>query len=188
MLLKNVVRLSAGSPQFRIRETDAIDAPVYNVYTQSDLDDDLTGLQTVGIERKQIRTDDEVTTLNEGDVLFSLISGTAVVITRQHVGFMYTQNYVLITPKQSLDAAYLVYLLNNDRMIARQFRIQLQGTMVLKYTLAQIRELKLPPLPEIPRQQLIGSIYLKQLRLQALQKRVADNEKLLRLAILQEVS
>lgn len=59
--------------------------------------------------------------------------------------------------------------------------------MVLKYTVKQLRELLLPKLPSIEKQRLIGKIYLKQMRIQALRERVAKNETIKRLSQLEEV-
>lgn len=183
--MTNFVKLNVGSPQFRIEESMSQVAPVYKFYSQTDLEDDLKGVITKGQENKQIRTLDNVTTLNEGNVIFSLVSGFAAIVRSKHNGYLFTQNYVVLETSNELDRAFLVYLLNEDKIIARQLRMGLQGSMVLKYTVKQIRELKLPKLPSIEKQQLIGNIYLKQLHLQALQERVASNETILRLAKLQ---
>lgn len=185
MRMTNFVKLNVGSPQFRIEESMSQAAPVYKFYSQTDLEDDLKGVITKGQENKQIRTLDNVTTLNEGNVIFSLVSGFAAIVRSKHNGYLFTQNYVVLETSNELDRAFLVYLLNEDKIIARQLRMGLQGSMVLKYTVKQIRELKLPKLPSIEKQQLIGNIYLKQLHLQALQERVASNETILRLAKLQ---
>lgn len=185
--LTNFVKLNVGSPQFRIEESTSQAAPIYKFYSQTDLEDDLKGIVTKETENKQIRTLDDVATLKEGNIIFSLVSGYAGIVTNKHKGYLFTQNYVVLETQDKLDSGFLVYLLNEDRIIARQFRMGLQGSMVLKYTVKQIRELKLPPLPTIEKQQIIGNIYLKQLHLQALQERVARNETILRLAKLQEV-
>ena len=68
----------------------------------------------------------------------------------------------------------MIYLLNENRAIRKQFQLGLQGTTVLKYTLAQLKEIELPSLPSLHEQQIIGEVYFKQLRVQALRKRVAD--------------
>ncbi|MFT9219902.1 restriction endonuclease subunit M [Lentilactobacillus hilgardii] len=187
MRITNFVNLIVGSPQFRIKGSVSQDAPVYKLYSQVDLAEDLTGVKMQGQENKQVRTLDKVTTLDKGDIVFSLISGSASIITESHTGYLFTQNYVLLRKKKDISADFLVYLLNEDRTIKRQLQIGLQGSMVLKYTVRQLRELIMPPLPSTDRQQLIGNVYLKQLRLQALQHRYADNEVLLRLAKIEEI-
>ena len=83
---------------------------------------------------------------------------------------------------------YLVYLLNEDQSIKKQFLIGMQGSQVLKYTLKQVKGLKLPKCPSIEKQQMIGELYFNQLRLQALRNRVANSETTILLAKLKEAS
>lgn len=186
MRLENLVEFQVGSPQFRIKESVADAATTYKFYSQNDLEEDLTGVELATEEAKQIATTDEVTTVTSGDLVFSLISGRAAIVRKEHDGYLYTQNYVVIEPGTEVDSKYLVYLLNEDREVAHQFWLGLQGSMVMKYTVKQLRELKIKKLPNLDKQQAIGDIYFKQMRIQALRKRIAENETLLTLAVLAE--
>lgn len=186
MWLENLVKFQVGSPQFRIKESVADAATTYKFYSQNDLEEDLTGVELATEEAKQIATTDEVTTVTLGDLVFSLISGRAAIVRKEHDGYLYTQNYVVIEPGTEVDSKYLVYLLNEDREVAHQFWLGLQGSMVMKYTVKQLRELKIKRLPNLDKQQAIGDIYFKQMRIQALRKRIAENETLLTLAVLAE--
>ena len=186
MRLENLVEFQVGSPQFRIKESVADAATTYKFYSQNDLEEDLTGVELATEEAKQIATTDEVTTVTSGDLVFSLISGRATIVRKEHGGYLYTQNYVVIEPGTEVDSKYLVYLLNEDREVAHQFWLGLQGSMVMKYTVKQLRELKIKQLPNLEKQQAIGDIYFKQMRIQALRKRIAENETLLTLAVLAE--
>lgn len=186
MWLENLVKFQVGSPQFRIKESVADAATTYKFYSQNDLEEDLTGVELATEEAKQIATTDEVTTVAPGDLVFSLISGRAAIVRKEHGGYLYTQNYVTIEPGTEIDSKYLVYLLNEDREVAHQFWLGLQGSMVMKYTVKQLRELKIKRLPNLDKQQAIGDIYFKQMRIQALRKRIAENETLLTLAVLAE--
>lgn len=186
MRLENLVEFQVGSPQFRIKESVADAATTYKFYSQNDLEEDLTGVELATEEAKQIATTDEVTTVTPGDLVFSLISGRATIVRKEHDGYLYTQNYVVIEPGTEVDSKYLVYLLNEDREVAHQFWLGLQGSMVMKYTVKQLRELKIKQLPNLDKQQAIGDIYFKQMRIQALRKRIAENETLLTLAVLAE--
>lgn len=186
MRLENLVEFQVGSPQFRIKESVADAATTYKFYSQNDLEEDLTGVVLATEEAKQIATTDEVTTVTSGDLVFSLISGRAAIVRKEHDGYLYTQNYVVIEPGTEVDSKYLVYLLNEDREVAHQFWLGLQGSMVMKYTVKQLRELKIKQLPNLDKQQAIGDIYFKQMRIQALRKRIAENETLLTLAVLAE--
>ena len=64
----------------------------------------------------------------------------------------------------------------------------LQGSRVLKYTLKQVKELELPDLPAIEKQELIGELYFNQLRLEALRNKVANSQTIIVLEKLREAS
>ncbi|MCI1254846.1 MAG: hypothetical protein LKG12_06710 [Bifidobacterium tibiigranuli] len=196
--LSDIAELTSGSPQFRITESAAPNTPVYKFYEQSDIADDLTGIDSrhdtgssARNARKQVHTNDSVKTLSEGDIIFSLISGEAAIIRRNHAGLLYTQNYVKITlhaskREEAIAARYLVYLINNDANLNRQLHRGLQGSQVLKYTVKQLSELKLQQQPPFETQQLLGNVYFDQLRLAALRHRVADNSSILILNMMKE--
>ena len=185
--LSDVVEFVSGSPQFRITEVFDADAPLYTYYGQLDLADDLVDMNR-NIDNKQVRTHDKVNTLYTGDVIFSLISGDSTIVRKERKGYLYTQNYVKLIPNKNIDPMYLVYLLNEDQSIKKQFLIGMQGSQVLKYTLTQVKELKLPKCPSIEKQQMIGKLYFNQLRLQALRNHVAKSETRILLAKLKEAS
>lgn len=187
MKMTDLVSFKLGSPQFRIKETLAKEAPLYQMYSQLDLEEDLAGVVSDHQENKQVKTLDDVSTLKTSDLVFSLISGKAALVSPEHAGYLYTQNYLILEPDERLDAKFLLYLLNEDKGIARQLWLGLQGSMVLKYTVKQIKDLKLPKLPSLSKQTAIGQVYLKQKHLQAVKKRRADNELTLQLAKLEEV-
>lgn len=186
--MSDVVEFISGSPQFRITEVFDRHAPLYTYYGQLDLADDLVDIVSENADNKQVRTQDRVNTLHTGDVVFSLISGTATIVRKAHEGYLYTQNYVRLIPNGSVDSKYLVYLLNEDKSIKKQFLMGLQGSQVLKYTLKQLKELELPELPSMEKQQMIGDVYFNQLRLQALRNRAANSETTILLAKLEEAS
>jgi hypothetical protein len=186
-LIEFLKDITSGTPQFRITESVNAESPSYSHYNQSDLQDDLAGIVTEGVEHKTLRTDDAVNTLCAGDVIYSLISGTAAIVGRERQGFLFTQNYVRLVPDSRVDPKFLVYLLNEDRDIRRQLAVRLQGSMVVKYTVGQLRGLTVSKWPDLERQKIIGKIYLMQLHLEALKKRTAERETLLRLRALEEV-
>ncbi|MDU2242461.1 MAG: restriction endonuclease subunit M [Paenibacillus sp.] len=185
---EDMVEFVSGSPQFRIKETTDTTAPLYTYYGQSDLDADLVGMDTNGSDGKQVRTFDKVNTLGQGDIVFSLISGKSTIVGAKHQGYLYTQNYVKLVPGNKVDSNYLVFLLNEDPSIKKQFQMGLQGSQVLKYTLKQVKELELPDLPTIDKQRMIGELYFSQLRLEALRTRVANSETTIVLEKLREAS
>lgn len=185
--LSTHVRFSSGSPQFRIVETMDVKAPNYQIYSQNDLLHDLTGIKNSGVENKKVRTKDKVCTLSKGDILFSLISGTATIVGKEHEGYLYTQNYIKLFTDASINEKFLVYLLNENSFIKKQFQIGLQGSLVLKYTLKQLKEIQLPSLPSLERQKLIGEVYWKQMRVEALKHQLAKSETELIFRQLEEV-
>lgn len=185
--LCELVELVSGSPQFRINEIIDKDAPIYTYYSQTDLNDDLVDIMSSNLDNKQVRTKDKVSTLSSGDVIFSLISGTSTIVRKEHEGYLYTQNYVKLLPNDSIDSKFLVYLINENKAIKKQFTVGLQGSLVLKYTLKQLKELKIPQMPCIDKQKIIGQVYFNQLRIRALRNRVAELETTIRLAKLEEV-
>lgn len=185
--LNELVEFISGSPQFRI--TEALDeyASVFIYYSQTNLTDDLVGIISEGIENKQVRTYDEVSTLCENDVIFSLITGMATIIRKNHEGYLYTQNYVKLLPSKDIDSKFLVYLINENKIIKKQLMMGLQGSQVLKYTLKQLKELEIPKMPSIEKQKIIGQVYFNQLRLEALKHRAAKLKSTIILANLEEV-
>ncbi|WZX99984.1 restriction endonuclease subunit M [Bacillus sp. FSL W7-1360] len=186
--LAHVVAFVSGSPQFRITEAFDDQAPLYTYYGQPNIEADLVGIDATSRDNKRVRTFDDVHTLCKGNVVFSLISGKATIVRAHHEGYLYTQNYVKLVTDETVDAKYLVYLLNEDPSIKKQFQIGLQGSQVLKYTLKQVKELVLPNLLPIEKQRIIGALYFNQLRLEALRNRAANAETTIVLTKLREVS
>lgn len=176
VFLRNVVNTISGTPQFRIVEDADSAATTYAFYTQADLEDDLRGLISQNDVRKHVRTSDKVVTASSGDVVFSLLSGTAAIARLNHQGYLLTQNYVVLKPLIEIDARYLVYLLNECRQIRHQLYVGQQGSMTMKHTLGQLRDLVMPGLPSGEKQKVIGELYLSQLKLEALRKRASESE------------
>ena len=168
------ITFESGSPQFRIKETVDKAAPLYFFYGQNELENDLSQIEMNQSETKSIRTFDPGLTVVEGDIVFSLISGKAAIVGKNHAGFLITQNYLRLVVDTPVIPRYIVYLLNEDLSIKHQFQLSLQGSSTLKYTVKQVKELRLPALPTIERQSLIGKLYLKQLHLEALQKHLIE--------------
>ncbi|MBX9075944.1 restriction endonuclease subunit M [Streptococcus anginosus] len=168
------ITFESGSPQFRIKETVDKAAPLYFFYGQNELENDLSQIEMNQSETKSIQTFDPVLTVAEGDIVFSLISGKAAIVGKNHAGFLITQNYLRLVVDTPVIPSYIVYLLNEDLSIKHQFQLSLQGSSTLKYTVKQVKELRLPALPTIERQSLIGKLYLKQLHLEALQKHLIE--------------
>ncbi len=176
-LINKFVTFEAGTPQSRIFVSELDSDPEYLYYSQVDLDNDLIGLDIIQQDNKKVRTPDDVVKVYKGNVVFSLISGKATIVRECHNDYLITQNFVKISTSISIDSKYLVYLLNEDQLIKQQFISGMQGSMILKYSLRQLRELELPILPPIEIQKVIGDTYLKALKLNALKIKVSEMEK-----------
>ncbi len=131
---------------------------VFTYYSQTDLTDDLVGIISNDMDNKQVRTNDKVNTLCDGDVVFSLITGIAAMVRKEHEGYLYTQNYVKLLPSNNIDSKFLVYLINENKIIKKQFVLGLQGSQVLKYTLKQLKQLEIPKIPSIDKLKIIGQV------------------------------
>jgi hypothetical protein len=175
-VLSECARLESGTPQFRIRETRASDAPTYLFYGQPEVEADLTGMTAGELPKKRIQTYDHVATIDPGDIVFSLISGRAAAARPCHRSYLLTQNYVRLTPSDEIDGRFLVYTLNEDPGVRRQLQSGQQGSATLKHTVRQLGSLVLQALPEREKQVAIAELYFSQLRLAALKRRVAAAE------------
>lgn len=186
MKLNKIASFVGGTAQFRIVEHPDTDAPIYGFYSQTDLNDDLIGIESNEKERKTIQTKDAVNTVCEGDLIFSLISGTASIVSEASKGLLFTQNYVVIKLKDAINPRFMAYLLNKDKKIRKQLQLSLQGSNVLKYTMKELKELNIGTLPSVDRQSWIGDVYMKQLKVEALKIRIAQNNTELILTYLKE--
>ena len=77
-----------GTPQFRIQTDYANEerVPLYYFYGQQEVENDLGGIDSFNRDVKSVRTKDKVCTVEEGDIVFSLISGKAALIRENHAG------------------------------------------------------------------------------------------------------
>lgn len=185
--LSDVVQFEAGTPQFRIRASNDHRAPEYRFYGQNELEADLKQLPNEQNRPKVIRTFDDVLTVAERDLIFSLISGVATLASHNHADYLLTKNYVKLIPDKMISPSYLLYLLNEDKGLKQQLSRELQGSATIKYTLKQLKNLRLPALPNYKRQELIGNFYRNQLHLETLEKRLITLKTKRRILQLKEV-
>jgi len=183
--LDDMADFMTGSPQFRITETSDKGAPVYTFYSQTDFMNDAAGIISDIPRNKQVCTFDYVSTLQPGDLIFSLITGKASIVHSEHAGYLFTQNYIKIVPNKDLEVKFLAYLLNENHGIKKHLFIGLQGSQVLKYTLMQLRALEIGKIPSKKKQKLIGQIYFDQIHLQAVKNQAAELETILVLSKLE---
>ena len=176
MYIKDIFHSNTGVSQYRLEESTSKKSVLYTLYGQNELYEDLTGVPGPMSDRKQIRTEYKGSALKAGDLIFSTISGMATIVTADHEGYLFTQNYVRMEPLNTpIDKKFMAYLINENPKIKKQFKQNLQGSQVVRYSLSLLKEIQLPRLPSIETQRIMGDIYFKQLRLRALKQRVADN-------------
>ncbi|HEL1656652.1 TPA: restriction endonuclease subunit S [Streptococcus suis] len=187
MKLEELALFTGGSLQVRLDTTSWEDARDYILYNQQH--HQLDGYEVIEevIDSRTVTTDREVTLLEEGDLLFSLLSGKAVLVRAEHAGLLYTQNYIKIEPIAKLDKVFLLYLINESSAIRRQFYQSLQGSEVMKYTVKQLKSLQLGALPPLDSQQKLGKIYLDGLALRQKRQAYAQGDFLRLTYLLKEV-
>lgn len=184
--LSDVANFKSGVPLARIITSNQKDGQYFRVYTQNDIDESLTGFEDQNrSDAELVCVDKNVSALKKEDVVFNLVTGSAGIVRTASVPMIISQNFIKIRVTQFLHPGFLVYLLNEHPVVTAELKKGLQGSTVMKYSLKQLKELKIPELPPIETQKKIASVYFKQLRLTALKKRVADLERTMTLAKLQ---
>ena len=119
MKIEDIITVSSGTPQFRIKESTLSDAISYSFYGQQELENDLVGVEVTKEDAKKVSTSDQISLLMENDILFSLISGRTTIVRKKHQGYLYTQNYIKLVPNKDVDGKYLVYILNESDFIRK---------------------------------------------------------------------
>jgi restriction endonuclease S subunit len=183
--LSDVANIESGSPQFRIHESSESEATRYIIYDQRHLTMDKNFQQFTQIAMaRTIQTTDKVRLTVAGEMIYSLISSEAAIVSKQNAGFLLTQNYVIIQPKDTVNKEYLFYLLNESTLVKRQLWTMTQGSQVLKNTLKSVRNLLIPNQISIIEQQKIGQLYVDMLKLYLLKRNKLNSERKLMLSVL----
>ncbi|WP_298070680.1 restriction endonuclease subunit S [uncultured Faecalibaculum sp.] len=126
--------------------------------------------------------------LQSGDVVYSQSSQTASPVSDRHIGYVLSQNYLVLRPdKDLLDPNYLVFMINEEPWFRKELCSRFQGTALYRVSARDLESLEFPELPDLEIQKVIGQIYLDQKKLTALRKRVADNKEKLVLASLKGI-
>ncbi|MFA1014315.1 restriction endonuclease subunit S [Dubosiella newyorkensis] len=181
--------VESGIPQFRIRVSESDESPVYYYYTQDmlqrdlELDDTEENLK----EARQIRTNDSVMVVHTGDLIVNSITGDAAIVQPVHNGFMLTKNFYRIVPNSNLDSAYLLYLLNEDHMIEKEMRRKSNGINSHLISVRELENLRLPKLPSLEEQKIIGDLYLNLKKLTRLKKKNSERKEKVVLAQLKKL-
>lgn len=138
--LSTIIDLTAGKNVSRLGERSEKD-----IYTQSDFDNDLQGV-------------------NDGEIrscIINLMRTKAAPLTEKSSNKCLTTNFVLCTfDNNELDPWYFCYLFNESRNVERQVNMFQQGSMlsVKKLTLKNIGDLTVEEIG-IDKQRRIGNLY-----------------------------
>ena len=84
MKIEDIITVSSGTPQFRIKESTLSDAISYSFYGQQELENDLVGVEVTKEDAKKVSTSDQISLVMENDILFSLISGRTTIVRKKH--------------------------------------------------------------------------------------------------------
>ncbi|MDD6258789.1 MAG: restriction endonuclease subunit S [Erysipelotrichaceae bacterium] len=167
--LLDVCAVKPGISQARIHMSPDNKAPIYFIYSADDLRNDLTGMVNdcwLPDERvNNIHTYDELDVLEPDDLVYSILSHTAALVSKAHAGFILTSNFVKLEPNSELDKRYLMFLLNCDPDARASLLGELDGSYFKRVTIKSLGNLEIPELPDLKTQQMIGETYVLQKRL-----------------------
>lgn len=156
--VNDLFEINIGTQLPRIREVMAKDVPAYKIYANENFLKD-TFKNTGNGEIKTLRTPDYVETVQQGDLIYSIIQSKAGVVSAEHDGMLLTSNYVKLIPKQPIDIEYARFFFNDSKSMHHQFVIESQGSLIAKLTVSQLRELKFE-IPDRDVQTVIGELYV----------------------------
>ena len=164
--LFDICNVIPGISQARINVTSDNKAPIYFIYSADDLRNDLTGTVKDYWQPDErvnnIRTYDALEVLEPGDLVYSILSHTAALVSKAHAGFVLTSNFVKLEPNGMLDKRYLMFLLNCDPDVRTSLLGGLDGSYFKRVTIKSLGNLEIPNLPDINIQQRIGETYVLQ--------------------------
>ena len=173
-----MLQIQSGKSISRLADNKDLDVPPLYSYNQECLNHDLSGLPHNDTDNiKQFKTAAKVDLLEEGDLVFSFISGKAAIVQKDHAGYYYSHGFAKITTSEILDKSYLCFLLNEHPIIKEQMKKSNTGAVVKSINKDDLLRLELPPLPPLEMQQMIGRLYQLEEKIQALKSRKLEIQK-----------
>ncbi len=188
MKISRFAEIINGTAQFRIVESINNSDHDYVVYDQNHLIADLTfESRSENKIAKHIRTSNSVQTLNSGDLVYSLVSGMAAIVSEKHSGFLQTRNYLKIVPNGTYDKQYLAFMLNESRDVRRQIAKNIQGSVIVKLSSEVVSNIDIQETNfEIQRK--IGGTYMNYQKVSSLRAKKQELEKSLLIGTLESLS
>ncbi|MGX6979310.1 restriction endonuclease subunit S [Vagococcus elongatus] len=137
-----------------------------NYYDQSSFESDYAHEDGSVVESSS-EMNNELLSLNEGDVVISHSMQLATIVGKSNVGKVLSLNFVKVEfLSNQLDKRYFLYLFNDHKDVKRQKERKLQGSgAVLRIPLKVLSEISIP-MPPLEKQKSIGMSYTEMLRLQ----------------------
>lgn len=180
MKLNDIVEMRAGKNFSRNKGEKDTGVP----YTYEDLVRDLSEFVPYQKDKKyresfiNNKTNDENHYLvSDGDVVFSFVSSTAGIISKESEGKVLNQNFAKLIIKDSqIDPRYLCYCLNQSTHLKKQMAVAMQGSTLRRLTPSSLRELDIPILDYL-KQQHIGYAYFSLLKRQFLLEQKIKQEE-----------
>lgn len=167
--LLDVCVVKPGISQARIHTSADNNAPIYFIYSAEDLRNDLTGTVKdcwLPDERvNNIHSYDDLDVLVPGDLVYSILSHTAALVSKAHAGFILTSNFVKLEPNSMLDKRYLMFLLNCHPDVRDSLLGGIDDSYFKRVTIKSLGSMVIPDLPDINTQQIIGNTYVLQKQL-----------------------
>lgn len=183
MKLEELAKVSVGRNISRISDDEV---ELNQVYTNDDLLADLCVSKTELAHKAELSINKY--SIVAGELVYSLVSSTAGIVSHQNSGKIINQNFARLTPKSDqIDLKYLCYILNESVEIKRQMAILMQGTVVRKLKPAMLRELQVDFKP-LALQSKIGEAYFNFKRYQYLAKRELELQETVYLDALQKLN
>lgn len=180
MKLNDIVEMRAGKNFSRNKGEKDTGVP----YTYEDLVRDLSEFAPYQKDKEyresfiNNKTNDENHYLvSDGDVVFSFVSSTAGIISKESEGKVLNQNFAKLIIKDSqIDPRYLCYCLNQSTHLKKQMAVAMQGSTLRRLTPSSLRELDIPILDYL-KQQHIGYAYFSLLKRQFLLEQKIKQEE-----------
>ena len=149
MKVGNIVRFFPGSNTTELKKKFESD----KIYTNVDLEYDLYQgfhTQNTNISRSPI--------LEAGDLVINTMTDRAAVVSPKSVGKVIPQNINKLSFIENIDAWYFCYLLNESQTVKHQLYKTMEGSVLRRVTLWNLRQLEIK-LPSLNQQQEIGKLY-----------------------------
>lgn len=186
--ISEIANLIAGKPLQRISEGDSQNTITYKIYSQREHMKDLYESEK-DYTSDTISTSDEMVVVHTGDIVISLLSGTAAVVRDIHDEYALSHHFLRVSLQdKNIDSKYFMYWFNESSDAKKQ-KLELGQTnqTFTRYTKLQVEQTRVENIPKIKEQETIGNIYVKQLKLNELRNNVAQLHEKRVLYILKEL-